>query len=290
MLGDDGLDPLDFAGPDGDYDGAHLGHRRKRAQAVDQNRHSGKSKKLFGGVRRNLPRRHAGAEPCSRKNHEDTHKKLSIPGQVKPSHSASTASSYYVSRFREAEKEGTMARARSKRVLRGTLAGIAGGLAASWVMNVFITSLGGKITQSLMSDKDKLQQQLKQKQKQQNPEPEEDATMKAAEGIVHAVTRGRHLSLEERKQAGPVVHYAFGALVGGLYGALAECTEWTSVGFGTVFGALLFATADLAAVPAFGLGPSVTEQPLATQAAPLAAHLVYGATTDLVRRAIRAAA
>jgi putative membrane protein len=183
-----------------------------------------------------------------------------------------------------------MRRARRRRVFRGTLAGIAGGLAASWVMNLFMTKLGGTITQALMSDEDKLQQQLKQQEKEQNPEPEEDATMKAAEGIVHTVSRGQHLSLEERKKGGPLVHYAFGALVGGLYGALAECSDRTSVGFGTVFGTLLFIGADLIAVPAFGLGPSAAEQPVAAQATPLAAHLVYGATTDLVRRAIRAAA
>jgi uncharacterized membrane protein YagU involved in acid resistance len=157
-------------------------------------------------------------------------------------------------------------------------------------MNVFMATLGGKITQSLMSDEDKLQQELKQQQRQQNSEPEEDATMKAAEGIVHSVTRGQHLSLEERKKAGPVVHYAFGALAGGMYGALAECSDWTSAGFGTAFGTLLFVGADLFAVPAFGLGPSATEQPAAAQTTPLAAHLVYGATTDLLRRAIRAAA
>lgn len=180
-----------------------------------------------------------------------------------------------------------MRRSRRRRVARGTLAGIAGGLAASWVMNLFISKLGEKLTQSLMSDEDKRQQQ---QQSTQEREPEEDATMKAAEGIVHTVTRGHHLSHEEREQAGPIVHYAFGGLVGGLYGALAECSDWTSIGFGTVFGTLLFAGADLIAVPAFGLAPSPTGQPIAAQATPLAAHLVYGATTDLVRRAIRAAA
>jgi uncharacterized membrane protein YagU involved in acid resistance len=171
--------------------------------------------------------------------------------------------------------------------MRGTLAGIAGGVAASWVMNLFMSSVGEKLTQSLMSDEERHEQQ---QQRQEAEEPKEDATMKAAEGIVHEVTGGRHLSHEERKEAGPVVHYAFGALVGGLYGALAECSHWTSLGFGTAFGALLFASADLIGVPAFGLAPSPTEQPIAAQATPLAAHLVYGATTDLVRRAIRAAA
>jgi putative membrane protein len=104
------------------------------------------------------------------------------------------------------------------------------------------------------------------------------------------MTRGQHLSHEQRKQAGPVVHHVFGALAGGLYGALAECSDWTSLGFGTLFGAVLYASADLIGVPAFDLAPSPTEQPIASQATPLAAHLVYGATTDLVRRAIRSAA
>jgi putative membrane protein len=183
-----------------------------------------------------------------------------------------------------------MRRSRRKRLVRGTLAGIAGGLAASWVMNVFMSKAGGKLTESLMSDEDRLQQRLEQEEQRDQQEPKEDATMKAAEGIVHTVTGGRHLSHDEREKAGPVVHYAFGALAGGLYGVLAECSEWTSLGFGTLFGALLYASADLIGVPAFGLAPSAAEQPAAAQATPLAAHLVYGATTDLVRRAIRAAA
>jgi putative membrane protein len=173
--------------------------------------------------------------------------------------------------------------------VRGTLAGVAGGLAASWVMNVFMSELGGKITDSLMSDQDKLDEHLKQR-KSGSREPEEDATMKAAEGIVHTVTGGQHLSHEERQKAGPVVHYAFGGLIGGLYGALAECSHWTSLGFGTVFGTIVFIGADLIGVPWFELGPSPADQPIAKNATPLAAHLVYGTTTDLVRRAIRAAA
>jgi putative membrane protein len=183
-----------------------------------------------------------------------------------------------------------MGRRRRRRLLRGTLAGIAAGLAASWAMNVFMSSVGDKLTQSLMSDEDRLQQRQQEQQSEQSQEPEEDATMKASESIVHEVSGGRHLSHEERKKAGPAVHYGFGALMGGLYGALNECSDWTSMGFGTVFGALLFAGADLVGVPAFGLAPSPLDQPVAAQATPLAAHLVYGATTELVRRAIRSAA
>ena len=177
---------------------------------------------------------------------------------------------------------------RSKRLIGSTMAGIAGGLAASWVMNLFITQLGSKITEQLMTDEQREQQ--RQAASSQEQQSSDDATMKTADAVVHAVTHGRHLSQQGKRRGGPIVHYTFGALMGGLYGALAESSRWTSVGFGTAFGAALFASADLAAVPALKLGPSPAEQPLAQQATPLAAHLVYGVTTDLLRRAILATA
>jgi hypothetical protein len=74
-------------------------------------------------------------------------------------------------------------RARRRRLVRGTLGGIAGGLAASSVMNVFISKAGEKLTQSLMSDEDRSQQRSKQQEQSgQEQESKEDATMKAAEG------------------------------------------------------------------------------------------------------------
>jgi putative membrane protein len=182
-----------------------------------------------------------------------------------------------------------LGRRKRKRLVRGTLAGIAGGLAASWVINVFMSQLGGKITEQLMTDEERANQQKKAESSGEQ-QSSEDATMKTAEAVVHTVTHGRHLSHEGKRQGGPIVHYTFGALMGLIYGALTESTEWTSAGFGTAFGVVLFAAADLAAVPALKLGPSPADQPLAQQATPFAAHLVYGVTTDLVRRAILAAA
>jgi hypothetical protein len=44
--------------------------------------------------------------------------------------------------------------------------------------------------------------------------------MKTADAIVSTVTGGRHLSFEQRQKGGPIVHYAFGAIMGGVYGAL----------------------------------------------------------------------
>jgi putative membrane protein len=57
------------------------------------------------------------------------------------------------------------------------------------------------------------------------PSPEsrqdEDSTVKTASAISEGVFR-HALTEDEKKVAGPAVHYAFGAGVGGVYGALAE--------------------------------------------------------------------
>lgn len=166
-----------------------------------------------------------------------------------------------------------------KHLVRGVLAGIAGGLVASWVMNEFSSTVGQKISKAVETPEE--QQQLKQQS------DGEDATMKAADKVVETVTGGRHLSHEQREVGGPIVHYAFGALAGGVYGALAEYSELSRTGFGTTFGTLLFLGADLIGVPAAGVGQWPTEYPVSSLANPLATHLVYGATTELVRRLVR---
>ena len=166
-------------------------------------------------------------------------------------------------------------------LLRGILAGMAGGLAAAWVMNVFMAGPGQQLQQAVQSDEENQQQQ------EHSDQPKEDATMKAADAIAHTVT-GEHLSRAEKEKGGPIVHYAFGALAGGVYGGLAEYSSAVTSGFGTSFGGILFSGADLLAVPAFKLGPSPADAPPSALASPFAAHIVYGVTTELVRRIVRA--
>jgi uncharacterized membrane protein YagU involved in acid resistance len=167
-----------------------------------------------------------------------------------------------------------MAEQNGPRLLSGVMAGVAGGLLASWVMNVFMERVNGHSGEE---------------QNQANGQPpKEDATMKTADAIVSTVTGGRHLSFEEREKGGPVVHYAFGAIMGGIYGALAEYSPAATAGFGTAFAGALFAGADLIAVPALKLSESAAEAPASTLVAPFAAHLVYGVATEGVRRLVRA--
>jgi putative membrane protein len=171
--------------------------------------------------------------------------------------------------------------AKRKSLVRGILAGMAGGLAAAWVMNDFMTGFGKKSQQSVQSEKENRQQATSE------PQPEEDATVKAADAVAYTAT-GEHLSRAQKETGGPIVHYAFGALTGALYGGLAEYSPTVTSGFGTGFGGILFSTADLLAVPALKLAPSPANQPASAQASPFAAHIVYGVTTELVRRTLRA--
>lgn len=157
---------------------------------------------------------------------------------------------------------------KQKSLWRGVLAGIAGGLAAAWMMNEFMAGPGQELQQAVQSDEENRQQQA------YSDKPKEDATMKAAEEIVHT-------------EDGPIVHYAFGAITGGLYGGLAEYSSVVTSGFGTSFGGILFSIADFLAVPALNLAPSPMDQPASAQASPFAAHFVYGVSTELVRRMLR---
>jgi uncharacterized membrane protein YagU involved in acid resistance len=151
-------------------------------------------------------------------------------------------------------------------VWKGAVAGLAGGLAASWVMNEFQAGLS-KATQDHGGS--------------------EDATMKAAGSIAKTVL-GRELSHGEKAQAGPFVHYAFGGLMGALYGAAVEVAPKAQAARGLSFGTALWFGADEVGVPAAGLSGPPMESPPSVHASALASHLVYGFTVDLVRRAVRA--
>ncbi len=168
---------------------------------------------------------------------------------------------------------------------RGIVAGIGGGLVASWVMNAFMASAGPKLQKAV----EKIDPQAPQPDNSQASDdaPQEDATMKTADAVVNTLTGGRHLSYEEKQKSGPIVHYAFGALMGGLYGGLAEYSPLVRSGLGTSFASALFTGADVIAVPALKLSGSSADAPVSSLATPYAAHLVYGITTDTVRRLVR---
>ena len=164
-----------------------------------------------------------------------------------------------------------MLRRKRRRVARGIVSGAIGGLAGSWMMNQFWA------LQSKMQQQD---EQQKEERAVDNP------TVKVAEGVARPLL-GRELGRNEKKTAGSVVHYSFGAVMGGLYGALCESMPATSAGFGSAYAGALWLGADEVGVPALKLSPLPQETPLPQHLSGLAAHLVYGLTTESVRRLLR---
>ena len=172
---------------------------------------------------------------------------------------------------------------------KGLLAGLVGGLIGTIVMSQAQSAMS-KASKALQ-DGDERQGRPDKHQDQQESQVEqqaETATMKAAAKI--AQLGHRQLSREERKKFGPVVHYSFGMLQGALYGGISELAG-TRGGFlpALTFGTALFVAADEIAAPALGFSAKPTESPLSSHLYGLAAHLVYGLSTEMARRGLRAA-
>jgi uncharacterized membrane protein YagU involved in acid resistance len=100
---------------------------------------------------------------------------------------------------------------------------------------------------------------------------------------------GRSLTRDEQDAAGPLLHYAFGGAVGGLYGAIAESRPGVTRLAGIPFGLGVWATADEVGVPAAALSRPPWERPLRAHTYSVLSHAVYGLTTETVRRLVRAA-
>ena len=168
--------------------------------------------------------------------------------------------------------------------IKGLAAGAIGGLVASWIMGYVHAALGAP--QQQQDAESGAEPARRQEQQQQQQAEGEDATVKTAVAI--AETFHREIPPEKKKSAGSLVHYVYGTVVGGLYGVAAE--EWRPVreGQGTLFGAAVWLASDEIAVPALKLAKPPREYPLKVHAGALASHLVYGVTTELVRRGLRA--
>ncbi len=194
---------------------------------------------------------------------------------------------------------------RRNETLRGALAGAMGGLVASWVMNQFQSAWsaiskrwskgqeqsGGESEQRwaprFREEQEHEAAQREQQRQQQQSGEEEEATTRTAEAVAEPILQ-RPLTQEEKKTAGPIVHYVYGTLIGGVYGALCENMPITEIGFGTAYGAAVWLLGDEVMVPLLKLGKPPTQVPLSMHAYALASHLVYGSTLEAVRRGMRA--
>ena len=173
-------------------------------------------------------------------------------------------------------------------VWKGLVAGLAGGLIASWTMNQFQAAW---MRATANTEKPHGAQSMQPSEgssgnQAEDAKEQDDATVETAKVISRNVF-GHELQESEKKPAGAAVHYAFGTATGGLYGALAEVTPQVTSGAGVPFGAAFWLIADEISVPLLGLSKGPTEYPVSTHVYALASHLVYGVTAEMSRRALR---
>lgn len=162
-----------------------------------------------------------------------------------------------------------------KSIAAGAMAGMIGSLA----MNQFQSAMSA-VSQSVAK---------KERERKGKPEPQtagggDDATVTTANALSVAIF-DHQLTEDEKKWAGPAVHYGFGTTLGALYGSLAPCTP-VQAGAGTTFGAAVWLIADEVAVPSFGLSGPPNETPFAGHVKALASHLVFGLVVHLTRKLI----
>lgn len=166
-------------------------------------------------------------------------------------------------------------------VIKGLAAGLIGGLVASWMMNQFQALLS-----NIAKNDKKSEDATPEEKKREDDQESDNATVKVASAISENIFDHK-LTRSEKKIAGPAVHYAFGTISGGLYGAAAEFAPAMTIGIGVPFGTIMWLVADEAVVPTLGLAEFPTKYPLSTHAYALTSHFVYGLTAEIMRRVIR---
>ncbi len=170
----------------------------------------------------------------------------------------------------------------------GLLVGVVSGLAGSWLMLRFIEGPGSRMLEEMKTDEDRAGDAREAEWLRADGQAEPDSvTMQAADVLASKLSGGQHLTHEERAKYGTVVHYAFGGLMGAVYGATAEFWELPTVGLGSVFGTALWLGTDLWSVPAVGFAKWPSEEPGAAHLTHWMAHLVYGMGMEGTRRLLR---
>lgn len=171
---------------------------------------------------------------------------------------------------------------RRRSVALGLLAGAAGGALGTLVLNLFQKASleGTRVAENKLDSETTYTQQQEGLLKSF-----EEAHTRTAVDLAHAA--GTDLSSAQRAKAAPVTEFAFGILCAGVYGMLAEYLPAVTVGFGSVYGAVLFTGASEVVLPAIGYVAAAKDRTPVQHLGGLAGNVVYGMCTEGVRRLIR---
>lgn len=167
--------------------------------------------------------------------------------------------------------------ARTGDVTIHVIAGLAGGLIASYAMERFQRALG-RISPDLGGAPGGGGQQYRK--------PQSEPSTYVAADVVAKATAGQNVPRADKPAAGAAIHYAFGGAVGAIYGAATARTPDIAAWGGVPFGATVWLIADEMGMPVAGLAKAPSDYPLKDHATSLASHLLYGAATEAIRRGI----
>lgn len=103
------------------------------------------------------------------------------------------------------------------------------------------------------------------------------------QNIAHKVGVSELIAGEEEQDAVSVInHFAYGAMVGALYGAIEENIDLPPAVKGIGYGLAVWTGSYLGLLPALGILSPATEHPVSQNAMMIAAHIVWGATLGAV--------
>ena len=177
-------------------------------------------------------------------------------------------------------------------LLRGLAVGATAGIIATVIMGGFqsLSASGEKALEKrrkLAEGESPWDIAHEQIQQEQEAASQEGSTEIVARQV--AESTGHHLSPDEKKQGGNIVHYSFGTLTGIAYSVAAEFFPVVRMGLGSAFGTILFLGADELAVPALRLAPPPTETAPKAPFEHWIAHVVYGGALEISRSLLRRA-
>jgi putative membrane protein len=160
-----------------------------------------------------------------------------------------------------------------KAALAGATAAIVGTVMMNYAQRWWTLAMDGRAPASAADEHDARDWQERSEHQNAN----EVAAQALATATVH-----RRLTTRELALAARVIHFGFGAAVGALHGIYAQHNPKYRTGI--ALGTALWLTADEIAMPVMGLSRSTLQRPLEMHLQSFAAHLVYGVTTEQVRR------
>jgi uncharacterized membrane protein YagU involved in acid resistance len=101
---------------------------------------------------------------------------------------------------------------------------------------------------------------------------------------VYHIATGRKPTQQGGVRLGTAAHYAFSGVVGVGYALVAPRAHIITLGYGTLYGTLVWIAADETAMPALGLSRPSGQLGPGVHAYALTGHWIFGASLELFRR------